>query len=241
GRDSGGIRNTGDPRHGRVTTVIRDEAFETLLLFLRESRGFDFTGYKRSTLLRRVKHRMDQVGISSFPEYHEHLQQHPEEFSSLFNTILINVTSFFRDAEAWEYVSSDILPRMTAAKGAHEPIRAWSAGCASGEEAYTLAMVLVEALGMSQFRERVMVYATDSACVLFVGKAEMLRSRDSIFAPLDLKYRVPTKVGRPSMRERTPPDTIDIPALPNPQVRLRESAFDTALVAQIVVDPGGYL
>ncbi|TMD04709.1 MAG: PAS domain-containing protein [Chloroflexi bacterium] len=317
-----------------MTTVIRDEAFETLLLFLRESRGFDFTGYKRSTLLRRVKHRMDQVGISSFPEYHEHLQQHPEEFSSLFNTILINVTSFFRDAEAWEYVSSDILPRMTAAKGAHEPIRAWSAGCASGEEAYTLAMVLVEALGMSQFRERVKVYATDVdedalrkarqgsfvekdledvpaglrekyfetnggrylfrgdlrrtvifgrhdllqdapisridllVCrntlmyfeadtqgriltrlhyalddrgFLFVGKAEMLRSRDSIFAPLDLKYRVFTKVGRPSMPERTPPDTIDIPALPNPQVRLRESAFDTALVAQIVVDPGGYL
>ncbi len=317
-----------------MTTVTRDESFETLLLFLLESRGFDFTGYKRSTLLRRVKHRMDQVGISSYPEYHEYLQQHQEEFSFLFNTILINVTSFFRDAAAWEYVSADVLPRMIAAKGAHEPIRAWSAGCASGEEAYTLAMVLVEALGMSQFRERVKVYATDVdedalrkarqgsfvekdledvpaglrekyfetnggrylfrgdlrrtvifgrhdllqdapisridllVCrntlmyfeaetqarilarlhyalddrgFLFVGKAEMLLSRDSIFAPLDLKYRVFTKVGRPSMLERTPPDAIDIQTLPNPQIRLRESAFDTALVAQIVVDPSGYL
>jgi len=317
-----------------VTTVARDESFETLLLFLLESRGFDFTGYKRSTLLRRVKHRMDQVGISSYPEYHEYLQQHQEEFSFLFNTILINVTSFFRDAAAWEYVSADVLPRMIAAKGAHEPIRAWSAGCASGEEAYTLAMVLVEALGMSQFRERVKVYATDVdedalrkarqgsfvekdledvpaglrekyfetnggrylfrgdlrrtvifgrhdllqdapisridllVCrntlmyfeaetqarilarlhyalddrgFLLVGKAEMLLSRDSIFAPLDLKHRVFTKVGRPSMPERTPPDAIDIQTLPNPQIRLRESAFDTALVAQIVVDPSGYL
>ncbi len=317
-----------------MTTVARDESFETLLLFLLESRGFDFTGYKRSTLLRRVKHRMDQVGISSYPEYHEYLQQHQEEFSFLFNTILINVTSFFRDAAAWEYVAADVLPRMIAAKGAHEPIRAWSAGCASGEEAYTLAMVLVEALGMSQFRERVKVYATDVdedalrkarqgsfvekdledvpaglrekyfetnggrylfrgdlrrtvifgrhdllqdapisridllVCrntlmyfeaetqarilarlhyalddrgFLLVGKAEMLLSRDSIFAPLDLKHRVFTKVGRPSMPERTPPDAIDIQTLPNPQIRLRESAFDTALVAQIVVDPSGYL
>ncbi len=317
-----------------MTAVTRDESFEKLLLFLRESRGFDFTGYKRSTLLRRVKHRMDQVGISNYPEYHEYLQQHHEEFSFLFNTILINVTSFFRDPAAWEYLSAEVLPRMIAAKSPNEPIRVWSAGCASGEEAYTLAMALVEALGMSQFRERIKVYATDVdedalrkarqgsfvekdledvpaslrekyfetnggrylfrgdlrrtvifgrhdllqdapisridllACrntlmyfeaetqgkilarlhyalgdrgFLFVGKAEMLLSRDSIFAPLDLKYRVFTKVGRPSMPERTPPDTIDIQTLPNPQIRLRESAFDTALVAQIVVDPSGYL
>jgi two-component system CheB/CheR fusion protein len=317
-----------------VTVITRDESFEKLLLFLRQSRGFDFTGYKRSTLLRRVKHRMDQVGISNYPEYLNYLQQHQEEFSFLFNTILINVTSFFRDPAAWEYLSAEVLPRMIAAKSPNEPIRVWSAGCASGEEAYTLAMALAEALGMSQFRERVKVYATDVdedalrkarqgsfvdedledvpaslrekyfetnggrflfrgdlrrtvifgrhdllqdapisridllVCrntlmyfeaetqakilarlhyalddrgFLFVGKAEMLLSRDSIFAPLDLKYRVFTKVGRPIMPERMPPDTIDLQAVPNPHMRLQASAFDTALVAQIVVDPSGYL
>ncbi len=137
------------------------EEFEALLLYLKQSRGFDFTAYKRSTLMRRVLVRMHTVGIASFADYLDYLQVDSNEFTRLFNTILINVTSFFRDAPAWEFIASDIIPGLLAATSSRDPIRVWSAGCASGEEVYTIAMLLSEALGREQFRERVKVYGTD--------------------------------------------------------------------------------
>src|SRR5262249_44592363 len=79
----------------------------------------------------------------------------------LFNTLLINVTEFFRDAPAWEHLRDDVLPELLAAKEGDEPIRVWSAGCASGQEAYTAAMVLAEQLGDDAYLERVKIYATD--------------------------------------------------------------------------------
>ena len=136
-------------------------SFETLLLHLKENRGFDFTGYKRASLTRRVDHRMAEVRAADYAEYLEYLEVHTEEFTALFNTILINVTSFFRDPEAWEYLRAEILPSMLATKAPDGVIRVWSAGCASGEEAYTLAMILSEALGVEEFRQRVKIYATD--------------------------------------------------------------------------------
>ncbi|HEY7010402.1 MAG TPA: CheR family methyltransferase [Jatrophihabitantaceae bacterium] len=137
-----------------------DPSFERLLGYLKESRAFDFTGYKRPSLMRRVRHQMSQVGIDSFDDYHDYLQVHPDEFTALFNTILINVTGFFRDEEAWRYLASTALPQLLRAAG-DDPLRVWSAGCATGQEAYSLAMVLVEQLGASAFRERVKIYATD--------------------------------------------------------------------------------
>jgi two-component system CheB/CheR fusion protein len=138
-----------------------DESFEALLRYLRDSRGFDFTGYKRTTLTRRVRHRMAQAGYDSYEEYLDVLQASSDEFSALFDTILINVTAFFRDPDAWEYIANDVIPRMLAERGPDDPIRIWSAGCASGQEAYTLAMLLAETLRADAFRERVKIYATD--------------------------------------------------------------------------------
>ena len=110
---------------------VRDPSFERLLNYLKESRAFDFTGYKRASLMRRVLHQMQQVGIETFDDYYDYLQVHPSEFTALFNTILINVTSFFRDAEAWEYLDSTALPSLL--ESANGPIRIWSAGCATGQ------------------------------------------------------------------------------------------------------------
>ena len=138
-----------------------DESFEALLRFLRDSRGFDFTGYKRASLMRRVRHRMGQAGYETFEQYLDILQASSDEFSALFNTILINVTAFFRDSDAWEYIAADVIPRILADRGPDDLIRVWSAGCASGQEAYTLAMLLAEALGPDSFRQRVKIYATD--------------------------------------------------------------------------------
>jgi two-component system, chemotaxis family, CheB/CheR fusion protein len=136
------------------------EEFEQLLEFLRMSRGFDFTGYKRATLVRRIAKRAAQLGMDDFGGYLDYLQVHPDEFPILFDTILINVTEFFRDRAAWDYIAAEVVPRL-AAKRMSEPIRVWSAGCASGEEAYSAAMLLCEALGGEAYAERVKVYATD--------------------------------------------------------------------------------
>src|SRR5262245_52439576 len=141
-------------------TTETDSAFERLLDYVRDNRGFDFTGYKRPSLERRVRKRMQEVDIAEIGDYHDYLEVHPDEFTQLFNTILINVTSFFRDAQAWEYLGSEVLPRIIERRSGHEHIRVWSVGCASGEEAYSLAMLLAEAVGLSSMLERVKIYAT---------------------------------------------------------------------------------
>ncbi len=138
-----------------------DPAFEALLEHLKVSRGFDFTGYKRTSLMRRVDRRMAQVGVGDYADYLDYLELHADEFTALFNTILINVTGFFRDPEAWRVLTERVLPAMLTAKAPGLPLRVWCAGCASGEEAYTLAMVLTEMVGAEEFRKRVKIYATD--------------------------------------------------------------------------------
>jgi two-component system CheB/CheR fusion protein len=138
-----------------------DKQFESLLFYLQQHRGFDFTGYKRPSIMRRVGRRMQIVGAGTFADYTDYLEVHPEEFSQLFNTILINVTSFFRDPPAWKFLADTVVPKILQDKQPDEPIRLWSAGCASGEEAYSLAIVFAEAMGLESFRQRVKIYATD--------------------------------------------------------------------------------
>jgi two-component system, chemotaxis family, CheB/CheR fusion protein len=143
-----------------MSMIEADPHFEALLLYLKEARGFDFTGYKRSTLMRRVNRRMKDASMSSYDEYKDHLEMHPGEFTALFNTILINVTGFFRDSEAWTGLQREALPEVLG-RGGQGPLRFWSAGCASGEEAYSLAICASEILGTEEFRQRVKIYATD--------------------------------------------------------------------------------
>ena len=138
-----------------------EREFESLLQFLRHSRGFDFTGYKRPSLMRRVCRRMEAVGVEGYERYQEYLELHPEEFGALFNSILINVTSFFRDPPAWEYLRQNVLPRLLEPKGRHGLVRIWCAGVASGQEACSVAMALAEAMGMDEAAERVKIYGTD--------------------------------------------------------------------------------
>ncbi|MFC0438308.1 CheR family methyltransferase [Kutzneria buriramensis] len=138
-----------------------DVGFEAVLLYLKEARGFDFTGYKRTSLSRRVRRRMSQVGIDDYAEYIDFLQVNADEFAALFNVLLINVTSFLRDPEAWQHLRDEVLPKLLDEVGPDGPIRVWSAGCASGQEAYSLAILLTEALGVDAFRQRVKIYATD--------------------------------------------------------------------------------
>ncbi|MGY1696590.1 CheR family methyltransferase [Geodermatophilus sp. SYSU D00814] len=163
-----------------------DPDLEALLVYLREQRGFDFTGYKRPSLARRVRRRMAEVGIDSVAEYQDHLEVHPDEFTPLFNTVLINVTSFFRDRKAWDHLRDELLPDMLA--GAGPTIRVWSAGCASGQEAYSLAILLADALGAEQFRQRVKIYATD------VDEEALAQARQASYTERELAGLTPDQV-----------------------------------------------
>jgi two-component system CheB/CheR fusion protein len=134
---------------------------EILLAYLKRTRGFDFSGYKRTSLERRIRKRMEAVDVADYGDYLDYLEVHQDEFPALFDTILINVTGFFRDPPAWEYYSAEVLPRLLESIGPDAPIRVWCAGCASGEETYTMAIVLAEALGVPAYLERVKIYATE--------------------------------------------------------------------------------
>jgi hypothetical protein len=116
---------------------------EAVLDHLKRTRAFDFTGYRRATLTRRIDKRMRQVGIDDYERYLEYLEVHPQEFSALLDTILINVSAFFRDQDAWDALRQRLVDELLPARP-HGPIRVWSAGCASGREAYSVVMLLAE-------------------------------------------------------------------------------------------------
>jgi two-component system CheB/CheR fusion protein len=172
------------PSSPRADPPGPDPSFEALLDYLKRSRSFDFTGYKRSTLMRRVEKRMKAVEVETYAAYLDYLEVHPDEFAQLFNTILINVTSFFRDPDAWDALRAEIVPRLVDGKG-DAPVRVWSAGCASGQETYTLVMALAEAMGMDAFRERVKVYATD------VDEAALAEARTAAYEAGELESLPP--------------------------------------------------
>jgi len=154
---------------------------EVLLEHLRTTRGFDFTGYKRPSVARRVTKRVQALNLQGFGDYLDYLEVHPEEFATLFNTMLINVSSFFRDAPAWEFLRADILPKLLAAKAAAEPIRVWSAACAGGQEAYSLAIAFAELLGTEAFCQRVKIFATD------VDEGALSQARQGSYSLEDLE------------------------------------------------------
>ena len=106
--------------------------FEALLDYLKRNRGFDFTGYKQNSIMRRVQKRMQVIGIESYGDYIDYLEVHPDEFAQLFNTILINVTSFFRDTPAWEYLAQTVIPRILAGKKPDDQLCGPSTGSPPG-------------------------------------------------------------------------------------------------------------
>ena len=173
-----------------------DPMFEALLDYVKRTRGFDFMGYKRATLQRRVLKRVHDLKLRSFGDYMDYLEVHPEEFPILFDTILINVTSFFRDPPAWEYLAGEVIPRLLDRRRDGDPIRAWSAGCASGEEVYTLAILLADAMGPEAFKKGVKIYATDmDEDALSQARAASYSEKNLDRVPEELRKRYFEQVG----------------------------------------------
>lgn len=127
-------------------TATGQRVFERLILFLRTRTGHDFSSYKKSSVYRRIERRMDLHGLSQLADYFRYLQENPQEPNLLYEELLIGVTSFFRDPDLWQKLKTEVIPAQLAASPGGGKLRAWSAGCSTGEEAYSLAMIFREAL-----------------------------------------------------------------------------------------------
>ena len=128
---------------------------------LKTRRGFDFSYYKQPTLKRRIARRMALAQTENVKDYLKQLRESKEELNALFNDMLISVTSFFREAKSFEVLSAQVIPDILAQKTAGQPVRVWVAGCATGEEPYSLAICLMEALGDQALARRIQIFATD--------------------------------------------------------------------------------
>ena len=138
-----------------------ENALRELLALLRARTRHDFTNYKRSTLLRRLERRLQVTESEDVPAYLEHIRRHPEELRGLLRDLLISVTNFFRDPEAFRRLESEIVPRLFEGKGAGDQVRVWVPGCATGEEAYSVAMLLGERAEEFTTPPAIQVFATD--------------------------------------------------------------------------------
>jgi two-component system CheB/CheR fusion protein len=141
--------------------LTEDPTWKALLAFLAEHPGCNLGGYKHDMLRRRVQKRMAALGLSTAAAYRDLLATSPDEIAPLLDVVLINVTGFHRDAAAWSALRTAVLPEIVARRGPPEPVRIWSAGCASGEEAYSLAIEMAELVGVEAARSRLQLYATD--------------------------------------------------------------------------------
>ncbi|CAB3729795.1 CheR family methyltransferase [Paraburkholderia rhynchosiae] len=137
------------------------EARNAIYSILRSQVGHDFSGYKVKTFLRRVQRRMQVLEIKTAEAYVTRLGKDPEEVAALFRDLLINVTSFFRDAQAFDTLAEVVLPKLLDGRGPDDAVRVWVPGCATGEEVYSIAMLLREQMDGRDPPPRVQIFATD--------------------------------------------------------------------------------
>lgn len=137
-----------------------EDGMSAIFAMLKSTSRVDFTLYKPTTILRRIGRRMGLKQIAELSDYVRYLEKHPAEVSTLFQELLIGVTQFFRDKAVWEYMASDVLPRIIRSRP-EGVLRLWSAGCSTGEEAYTLAILVSEVMAQTGQTRDVKVFATD--------------------------------------------------------------------------------
>jgi two-component system CheB/CheR fusion protein len=178
------------------------DVLQEILDLVGRQANIDFRPYKSTTILRRINRRMSIVQQSTMRNYLAYLEEHPEEVGELVNAFLINVTEFFRDPEAFDYLRDEVLPTLIEeARQRDRVLRLWSAGCATGEEPYSLAMLVAELVGEELPQWSVRIFATDldEAAISFarsgVYTENALKSvpeeyRERYFEHLEYGYRI---------------------------------------------------
>lgn len=149
-----------------------------LLQLLRKYIGVDFSHYKTATIRRRVVRRMALYKLGTIPAYMDYIRQHPIEAGLVYNDLLINVTSFFRDTDTMEYLGNVLLPQLLTLKSTHQAFRLWIPACSTGEEVYSLAILLLEALDKLEKSVSIQIFATDLS-ERVISKARLGRYPDN--------------------------------------------------------------
>ncbi len=155
-------------------------ALREIFAVLRVRTGHDFTNYKHPTVLRRIERRINVRELENLTEYADYLRENPEETVALLKDLLISVTNFFRDKEAFEFLEREIVPRILHGKTSKDEIRVWVAGCATGEEAYSLAMMFAERLGKNPNAPAIQIFATD------IDEAAIAHAREGFYTLVDV-------------------------------------------------------
>jgi len=168
---------------------------QCLLEKVYDERGFDFREYKETTLTRRLGRRLHARGVQTYADYGRVLDKDPSEYERLFDDLTINVTSFFRDEVAFLALEKVVFPALTSK--ATKNIRVWSAGCATGQEPYSIAMLLLELLGEEVHLWDIAILGTD------VDAKALEVAGDGLFAPKDVEGIRPAWLGRYFMPEGT--------------------------------------
>jgi chemotaxis methyl-accepting protein methylase len=177
-------------------TAGEEAAFATLARRIAESAGLTLESYKEKCIKRRIAVRMRACGVHTYAGYLEVLDRTPREMERLLDTLTINVTKFFRNPETWGRVRDLVLPALLAP--GQGPIRIWSAGCSSGEEAYTLAMILADALssqGRAHELGRITIDATD------IDRVSLERARAASYSEAALSDAPPGLVAKYGKRD----------------------------------------
>ncbi|CAN5606326.1 chemotaxis protein CheB [soil metagenome] len=141
--------------------VRSEQALQDVMVLLRNYTRHDFRHYKRATMLRRIERRLQVNRLADLPAYRDFLEQHPEEAAPLLQDMLISVTNFFRDRDAFDALEREVIPQLLQNKGHPEQVRAWVAGCATGEEAYSLSILLREEADRQGRMIDLQLFATD--------------------------------------------------------------------------------
>jgi chemotaxis methyl-accepting protein methylase len=169
-----------------MTEGCRD--LQHLLEKVYRERGFDFREYKETTLTRRLGRRLRARGVETYADYARVLEQDPAEYDKLFDDLTINVTSFFRDDVAFKALEEIVLPTLT--RNTRHATRIWSAGCATGEEPYSIAMLLLQTLGTRVDEFEITILATD------IDAKALGRARQGVFGPKEVEGIQPTWLER---------------------------------------------
>jgi two-component system, chemotaxis family, CheB/CheR fusion protein len=248
------ISGTYLPSESEEQAAVRD-----LLRQVRDSSGIDFSNYKRSTILRRLSRLMASTGCETLTQYLEYLKKNPEAYQRLISGFLIKVTEFFRDPEVFDELRRVVLPGLAAEARAHNrELRLWSAGCATGEEAYTLAILIAELLSDGEpIPARIFATDIDGDAIGFARhgmySSDVLEGmEDSLieryFTPLDGAYEVKKHIrsmvvfGQHDLGQRAPFPRVDLALCRNVLIYFTKELQQRALhLFAYSLRPGGFL
>ncbi|MFN6964374.1 MAG: PAS domain S-box protein [Pyrinomonadaceae bacterium] len=256
-------------RNKRGSVAIPDEptdrevddqrALREIFLQLRMRTGHDFSNYKRPTMLRRIERRISVLDLPDIRSYASYLHDHPEEPQALLRDLLISVTNFFRDKKAFEALETRVLPDLFEGRPKHRPVRIWIPGCATGEDAYSIAMMAAELTMGDIERPPVQIFATDiDEQAIAVAREGVYTASDAADLSPERLRRFFTKVGesyriRREIREmvlfaqhnliKDPPFShLDLVSCRNLLIYLNHSAQERVMeTVHFALRPGGYL